>query len=607
MKATINSYSIKELPIMMAMINTDGVLVEATKKWAKFYGFKGDSFIGLHLTEIFKGEQCEQQKEIFEDVLKGIHKQGICDHKEHQYFKWDFSPWLSDDMELLGTVLKIEDITQELQTNLKYDKLDNLLNIQSEISKVGIWEYDMFSKTITWSKTTKDIYDVPLDFEPTVENFIKFYDGEEAKESMKNLYKTSAEIGITWHKTMKINSAKGVKKHIITACRPITQNKKVVKLVGTVQDVSEQVNAKIQIVENEKLLRTLIDSLPASIYIKDLESRKVMINQQECKFFNKTEEEILGKNDFDLFEPELAKILRKEDLDVMESKEPMLGKRFTYRNATGESLSFLTSKLPLLDIKGRVKGLIGISLDISDVVSKEAELQELIKVTAVQNKKLLNFAHIVSHNIRSHSANFTMLLNFLNIESDGIEKQRLMDMLTETASKLSETLEHLNEVLEINANLKLENEPINLYEATIKALNNLRTQILDSDINVKVTIDDTIVVQAVPQYLENIITQFISNSIKYRHPDKPLVIDIKSSITESKVLLNVTDNGLGFDIYQHQDKLFGMYKTFHDNPDAKGIGLFIAKNQAEAMGAKLAVCSEINEGATFSIIFKHGE
>ena len=45
-----------------------------------------------------------------------------------------------------------------------------------------------------------------------------------------------------------------------------------------------------------------------------------------------------------------------------------------------------------------------------------------------------------------------------------------------------------------------------------------------------------------------------------------------------------------------------MYKTFHNNPEAKGIGLFIARNQAEAMGAKLEVKSKENKGSTFSII-----
>jgi signal transduction histidine kinase len=46
-----------------------------------------------------------------------------------------------------------------------------------------------------------------------------------------------------------------------------------------------------------------------------------------------------------------------------------------------------------------------------------------------------------------------------------------------------------------------------------------------------------------------------------------------------------------------------MHKTFHDNPNAKGIGLFITKNQVEALGGKISVTSEVNKGTTFKIIF----
>jgi signal transduction histidine kinase len=51
------------------------------------------------------------------------------------------------------------------------------------------------------------------------------------------------------------------------------------------------------------------------------------------------------------------------------------------------------------------------------------------------------------------------------------------------------------------------------------------------------------------------------------------------------------------------NKLFGMYKTFNNNPDARGIGLFITKNQIDAMGGKVEVESELGKGTTFKIYF----
>jgi signal transduction histidine kinase len=68
-------------------------------------------------------------------------------------------------------------------------------------------------------------------------------------------------------------------------------------------------------------------------------------------------------------------------------------------------------------------------------------------------------------------------------------------------------------------------------------------------------------------------------------------------------VLYISDNGLGLDLKKHKNALFGMYKTFHKHQNSRGIGLFITKNQVEAMGGKIKVYSEVNKGTTFKIYF----
>ena len=58
---------------------------------------------------------------------------------------------------------------------------------------------------------------------------------------------------------------------------------------------------------------------------------------------------------------------------------------------------------------------------------------------------------------------------------------------------------------------------------------------------------------------------------------------------------------MGIDLEKYGEKLFGLYKTFHGNKDARGIGLFISKNQIEAMNGKIEVESKLNIGTTFKI------
>ena len=70
---------------------------------------------------------------------------------------------------------------------------------------------------------------------------------------------------------------------------------------------------------------------------------------------------------------------------------------------------------------------------------------------------------------------------------------------------------------------------------------------------------------------------------------------------EDKVKLQVIDNGLGIDMEQHGDEIFGMYKTFHRHKESKGIGLFITKNQVKSMGGRIYVDSQKGVGTTFTV------
>jgi len=117
------------------------------------------------------------------------------------------------------------------------------------------------------------------------------------------------------------------------------------------------------------------------------------------------------------------------------------------------------------------------------------------------------------------------------------------------------------------------------------------------------TIEDDVKINVIPAYLDSILMNLFTNAIMYKSPDRDPIITLSSSRENGYTILSINDNGLGIDLKKYGDKLFGMYKTFHDNADAKGIGLFLTKNQIEAMGGKITVSSEVGQGTTFYIHF----
>jgi len=112
-----------------------------------------------------------------------------------------------------------------------------------------------------------------------------------------------------------------------------------------------------------------------------------------------------------------------------------------------------------------------------------------------------------------------------------------------------------------------------------------------------------LIIKSVPSYLESILINLITNAVKYKDESRPPFISITAEKIGKYTILSVKDNGLGIDLDKHGKKLFGMYKTFHNHKDAKGIGLYIAKNQIEAMKGKIEVNSTIGKGTEFKIFF----
>jgi PAS domain S-box-containing protein len=247
--------------------------------------------------------------------------------------------------------------------------------------------------------------------------------------------------------------------------------------------------------------------------------------------------------------------------------------------------------------------IIGTHSDVSSNKEKENELLHNLDIIIEQNNRLLNFAHIVSHNLRSHTGNFKMLLNMIDETEDPINREECFSYLKTTSNALSETIDHLKELVDIHATIIHKKEDLNLKLFLNQTLEVLSKEIKDNKVTIVNKIGEKDTVKFNPAYLESLFLNFTTNAIKYSHPDRIPEINYSSKREKGKLVLLIQDNGLGINLEKHGEKLFGMYKTFHKNINARGIGLFITKNQIESMGGSIEVESKVNVGTTFKINF----
>jgi len=246
----------------------------------------------------------------------------------------------------------------------------------------------------------------------------------------------------------------------------------------------------------------------------------------------------------------------------------------------------------------------GIMIDITSNKQSEKELSDSFDLVTEQNKRLLNFSYIVSHNLRSHTSNIQAISNLIETVEDEEERIEMIEMLQKVSGALNDSMSNLNEVVNIQTNMNLIRKDLNLRQNIDKIIHILSEQVTIKKAEIHNNVDPDISVIYNPAYLESVLLNFISNALRYSHPDRIPVITIDSGFENGKTILKISDNGMGIDLQKYGSKLFGMYKTFHENPDSKGIGLFITKNQIDAMGGTVKAESEPNVGSTFIISFK---
>ncbi len=152
------------------------------------------------------------------------------------------------------------------------------------------------------------------------------------------------------------------------------------------QELEERVEQRTQALQkSEARLRAILETTSSVIYIKDRSGRYLLVNRQYLDSFNLTEAEILGKSDRDIFTEEVAKILLNNDRQVLTSQS-VLNFEEQATTADGSLRTYISIKAPLMNDRGEVYALCGISTDISQQKETEAELRE----SAARERTILN-------------------------------------------------------------------------------------------------------------------------------------------------------------------------------------------------------------------------
>ena len=383
-----------------------------------------------------------------------------------------------------------------------------------------------------------------------------------------------------------------------------------------------------ELAKERNLLRILIDNMPDLILIKDRESRFLAANQALAHLMGAASpNELLGKTDFDFYPHDYAQHYYQKEQDFMASGQPSVNDEEPHIDRdTGEPRWFLATKIPFRDQNGVVRGLVGISRDITERKQIDEELnryrnhlEELVKERTEEiqylnarleervkqrtaelqaaNEELQSFAYIVSHDLKSPLRAISRLTHWLvNDYGDAFDERgrEMAALLLGRAKRMDDLIEGILTYSRIGRTVgqKTSIQLDTLLTGIIAWLAPPPTIRIEVAPNLPTLVGDGI-------RLQQVFANLLGNAVKFM--DKPQgEIMVQCHDIGDYWRFSVADNGPGI-AQKYHEKIFQIFQTLHprDELESTGIGLAIVKKIVELSGGKIWFDSEIDKGSTF--------
>lgn len=608
--AEIKRTFIDQAPSAIAMFDTQLNYLAASKQWIHDY----------HLPEDVEGQNHydlfdipERWKEIHRKCLAGeIHQAEEDEFIDRSgnpfYLKWQVKPWYSNG-EVGGLLMQTSNLTTFKQLQLERLRQSRFQETVFNAIDVGIVACNEKKELTYFNKTSREWHGLPSEPVPAsqLSEYYSLYQAD-AKTLLPEkdipLLKVLNGQQLSDDEIIVIKTQDHVRYLRVTGNQLFDEQNNLIGAVVAMHDISEVIKSNREKALTETIFKSSFENAPIGMALVSPEGKWLQINHRISEILGYTQEELISLKLQDIvhpedFEPDSVLLTR---LLEGNKNNHQVERRYFHKN--GGLVTAILSVSIVQDEQDIPLYLIKQITDITRQRQSEEDLNKVLELTKNQNERLKNFSHIVSHNLRSHSSNLSMLVSFLKEEFQGSQGE-LITMLDSASSQLAETIDHLNEVTELQTNEEAELKPVRLKDYIKFAENALAALLKETGV---ILIDETepgLIINAIPAYLESILLNFTTNSIKYRSPDTASYIKFTTKKQKGEIILSIEDNGLGIDLDKYGDKLFGMYNTFHAHKDARGIGLFITKNQIETMGGHIQVSSTVGKGTTFDILFPY--
>jgi len=381
-------------------------------------------------------------------------------------------------------------------------------------------------------------------------------------------------------------------------------------IISTGIDITERRAAEEAVRESHRLFLAVIEGTPDAIFVKDRAGRYLMVNSACTRFLKKRREEIIGKNDLELYPSDTAREFMEQDRRVLASGETQIFEGVAA--GPGDAQMYVVTKGVYRDDGGRIVGLIGISHDITERKRAEEQRVQFIheqqarREAEAANRLKDEFLATVSHELRTP---LTAILGWASIlssrELESGTAKRALETIVRNARVQARLIDDILDTSRIvTGKLRLELGRVELVSVMEGAVQAVRPAADAKHIQLDCSLDAaTGTVSGDAARLEQVILNLLTNAVKFTPPGGR--VKVRLGRVNSTARITVSDTGSGI----RPEFLPFAFDRFRQGDSSStrvhgglGLGLAIVRDLVEMHGGTVRAESRgEDQGATFVI------
>ena len=347
--------------------------------------------------------------------------------------------------------------------------------------------------------------------------------------------------------------------------------------------------------EREKY-RNIIANMNMGLLEVDNNDIIKLVNQSFLEMSGYKNEELIDFKASDLFSNNENKLIFEKKVNDLSLGLPK-SYEIPITIKTGEEKHWLISCAPNYNLDGDIIGTIAVHQDMTEQKKLEIQKEILLEKLEIQNENLNEYAHIVSHDLKSPLRSIHTLITWIKDDNKKLFNDttiKHIELIENKVEKMDDLIQGILTYSKVDSSTEIF-EKIDLNEIVQNCIN-----LLHIPINVAVTIKNKLPTIETDRFrMQQLFQNLISNAVNYNDKNQGFV-EISCVEHESDYLFSIKDNGQGIDV-KYQTKIFDLFQTFSDQEKSTGIGLSIVKRIITNHNGEIWLESTLGIGTTFFI------